>query len=279
MHFTLFLALAVAAITSAAPFTTSSDTSQNEASCKSAHNPVVLLHGAGANKFEDLNLLEAWLRTRGFCTFSLTYGAYDAFPFLGGVKPVNESAADIAAFVKHVGKTTGSAKVDIVGHSEGAFQSLYVTKFGGITDLVDVVVAIAPPTHGTTFDGLTKVAETFGLDAGFRDALRTIRFEAGRDLIVGGAAVQRLNDGSPIVQKGTTVTVITSRYDELVTPQTTAFVYEPAVNNIWVQDYCPFDLVGHVGEAYDMNVWNLVLNSLEKQVGRSFTCLPGLPVK
>ncbi|KIE01858.1 Lipase, class 2, partial [Metarhizium majus ARSEF 297] len=260
MHFTLSaLAMAAAVTAGAIPTTSTSSTSpsaasHNDFSCKSSHNPVVLLHGLGATSYQDLTQLEAWLRTKGLCTFSLTYGAYDGFPL-----------------------ATGSRKVDLVGHSEGAFQALYTTKFGSVNHIVDALVAIAPPTHGTSFAGLYSLAELLGAERGVKDVLGTFGCKACADLVTGGAAVQRLNDGSPIVQPGTVVTVITSKLDELVTPTETSFVHEPGVNNIYVQDYCPFDPVGHIGEAYDMNVWNLVLNSLEKKLGRDISCVLASP--
>ena len=96
---------------------------------------------------------------------------------------------------------------------------------------------------------------------------------ACNDLGPGGAAVERLNDGLPIVQPGNTVTVIASKSDELITPLGTAFINETGVNNIYVQDYCSSDVVGHIGEAYDTNVWNLVLNALMGNMEGNFTCI------
>ncbi|KAK9439376.1 Lipase, class 2 [Metarhizium brunneum] len=281
MRFTLSALAMAAAVTAGAIPTTSptspSASSHNDFSCKSSHNPVVLLHGLGATSYQDLNRLEAWLRTKGLCTFSLTYGAYDGFPLVGGLKPIRESSPQIASFIRNVHRATGSRKVDLVGHSEGAFQALYTTKFGSVKHIVDALVAIAPPTHGTSLAGLYSLAELLGVERGVKDVLGAFGCKACADLVTGGAAVQRLNDGSPIVQPGTVVTVITSKLDELVTPTETSFVHEPGVNNIYVQDYCPADLVGHIGEAYDMNVWNLVLNSLEKKLGRDFSCVLASP--
>ncbi|KAJ3495905.1 hypothetical protein NLG97_g3052 [Lecanicillium saksenae] len=256
----------------------------NDFSCRSSDhpNPVVVLHGLGATYYEDLNFLEGFLQTKGFCTFSLTYGAYDGFPFVGGLKPIDESSHQIAALIKEVHEKTGASKIDIVGHSEGGFQSLYVPKFrDGISELVDNIVAIAPPTHGTTFANLWKLAPLLGKNS--REDIGAILRKVGcapcDEISVEGSSIKKLNDGNPIVQPGNKVTVIASKYDELVTPTTTSFVEEDGVNNIYVQDYCPFDPVGHIGEAYDLNVWNLVLNSLENQVGRKFICLAGSPGK
>ncbi|KAK2600223.1 hypothetical protein QQS21_005019 [Conoideocrella luteorostrata] len=273
--------LALSAVTSALPALqdTRAAAVHNDFSCKSSRNPVVLLHGLGATFYEDINFLHDFLQSKGFCAFSITYGDYDGFPLVGGLKAISESSQEIAAFVQEVHSKTGASKVDIVGHSEGAFQSLYTPKFGGIAQIVDNIVAIAPPTHGTSFAGLIKLAETLGISKGVKEVISKIGCAACADLVSDGAAIRKLNDGTPIVQEGTSVTVITSKYDELVTPTTTSFINEQGVNNIYVQDYCPLDPVGHIGEAYDLNVWNLVLNSLEKQVGRKFICLAGFPGK
>jgi hypothetical protein len=258
-----------------------SATGINDFSCTSDSNPVVLLHGLGATFYEDLNYLQYWLQNQGYCTYSLTYGAYDGFPFLGGLKPIQESAAEIATYIKEVVQKTGKSKVDLVGHSEGAFQSLYVPKFEGVSQYIDKIASIAPPTHATTFAGIYELAYLFGnaSRAAVGDILDTVGCAACDDLGPDGAAVTRLNDGTPIVQEGNKVTIIASKYDELVTPPTTSFVHEDGVTNRWVQDNCPLDPVGHIGEAYDLNVWNLVKNVLDDTPNRKFLCLLGSPGK
>ena len=251
----------------------------NDATCRpgAAHpNPVVLLHGLGATYYEDINVLQGWLAARGYCTFAFTYGAYEGFPQVGGLRDVDGSAREIAASIATVREETGAAQVDLVGHSEGGFLSLYVPKTQDVH--VGKVVAIAPPTHGTTFAGLYRLAYLLG--RGERDsvdaALKTVGCPACSQLGTGGSAVATLDDG-PIAQPGVAYTVITSRYDELVTPTDTAFVREPGVVNQYVQDFCPFDPVGHIGEAYDPNVWNMVANGLESTPTRRFPCGAGSP--
>ena len=254
----------------------------NDFSCRSATNPnpVVLLHGLGATYYEDINLLESYLKDQGFCTFSITYGAYAGFPFVGGLKPIEESSAEIADFIKTVKSKTGAAKVDLVGHSEGAFQTLYVTKFGGVKDIIQRVFAIAPPTHGTTFLSLYNVTDispqlTRPLVTTILD---TVGCDACSDVLPNGGAVERLTNG-PIAQEGVSYTILTSKNDQLVVPQTTSFVYEDGVRNIYVQDFCPLDQVGHIGEAYDQNVMELVRNALKDSLAGPEVCVLGAPGK
>jgi triacylglycerol esterase/lipase EstA (alpha/beta hydrolase family) len=252
----------------------------NDFSCRSKANPVVLLHGLGATYYEDINLLEAYLKTEGFCTFSLTYGEYDAFPLVGGLKPIKESAVEIANFVREVQSKTEAAKVDLVGHSEGAFQTLYVTKFGGVKNITQRVFAIAPPTHGTTFLSLYNVTDISPqLTRPLVDTIaKTVGCAACSNLLPNGDAVAELTDG-PIAQEGVSYTILTSKNDQLVVPTTTSFVYEPGVRNLYVQKYCPQDPVGHIGEAYDPNVMELVRNALKDDLAGPKVCVLGYPGK
>lgn len=251
----------------------------NDSACRPSAehpNPVVFLHGLGANKDEDINYLQADVAGQGYCTYSLTYGTGAYGPYVGGVGDIAKSAPEIATFVKEVLAQTGAAKVDLVGHSEGGFQTLYVTKTQGISNRVDKVVAIAPPTHGTTFAGLYELGMILGADELAGQVLTTFGCVACTQLVTDGSAVRTLTDG-PIAQPGVTYTIIQSRYDELVTPTETSFVREPGVTNTYVQDVCPYDPVGHIGEAYDTNVWNLVKNALDPAHATTFDCSVGSP--
>jgi len=269
--------LVVGVVIAAAPADAAGGT--NDAACQptAAHPyPVVLLHGLGANGSEDINLLQSDIAGKGYCTFSLTYGTGAYGPYVGGVGDIAASAAQIKAFISQVLSETHAAKVDLVGHSEGAFQSLYVTKTQGISAQIDKVVAIAPPTHGTTFGGLQAIGDTLGAQFLYNAVLTTFGCIACDQLITGGSAVNTLTAG-PIAQPGVSYTIITSTYDELVTPTSTSFVNEPGVKNEYVQDTCPYDPVGHIGEAYDTNVWNLVENALDPAHAITFTCSAGSP--
>lgn len=270
--------LAVAVLALLVPATARA--ADNDPGCRSAAhpNPVVVLHGLGATKDEDTNVLRDDLGRRGWCTFSLTYGAHPGFPYVGGLRPVADSAQDIAAFIRQVLAQTGARKVDLLGHSEGGFQTLYVAKTQGLQDRIGKVVAIAPPTHGTTFAGLYRLAFLFpGGRDGVGQALSTFGCPACSDLGTDGAAVAVLEAG-PIAQPAIAYTVVTSRRDELVTPTSTAFIREPGVQNAYVQDTCPLDPVGHLGEAYDTNVWALVRSALDPANAKRFACSAGPPL-
>lgn len=262
-----------------APAAHASSSGVNDPACapSSAHpSPVVFLHGLGANGTEDINQIQSDVAAKGYCTYSLTYGAGAYGPYVGGLNDISASAGQINSFVQQVLAETHASKVDLVGHSEGAFESLYVTKTQGISSQIDKVVAIAPPTHGTSFGGLYTIAMLLGAQNLAGQVMSTGGCVACSELVDNGSAVNTLNNG-PIAQPGVTYTVITSKYDELVTPTTTSFVNEPGVTNEYIQDTCPFDPVGHIGEAYDTNTYNLVENALDPAHAASFTCSAGSP--
>ena len=237
----------------------------NDSSCRpsAAHpDPVLLLHGLGGNGPGNFAFLGPTLAAAGYCVFAPTYGE-EAPPIpVGGLVHIDQSAHEIAADIDQIRASTGAAKVDVVGHSEGGFQSLYVPKVLGYAGKIDRVVALAPPTHGTTFANLVSVADLLGIRPQVDQVLNTFGCAACAELITGGPAVATLTDG-PIAQPGVSYTVIASTGDELVTPHETSFVREPGVTNEVVQDTCPFDPVGHIGLAYDTDVAQLVVNALD----------------
>lgn len=252
----------------------------NDWTCRpsAAHpRPVVLIHGLGGTAEGNWNYHGPRLADAGYCAFSFTYGQpFDGAP-IGGTRPVAESAKTVGAFIDKVRSSTGAKKVDLVGHSEGGFLSLYVPKrVSGVAKKVDTVVSLAPPSHGTTFGGLVTIGQLLGGQA-FVDLLtKGVQCFACSDLVDGGAAVKELTDG-PIAQKGIDYTIIASRYDALVTPTSTSFVKEPGVRNGYVQDTCPLDPVGHIGIALDSTVTQLITNALDPSTAVKVVCGYGPP--
>ncbi|OAA69969.1 alpha/beta hydrolase fold-1 [Akanthomyces lecanii RCEF 1005] len=253
----------------------------NDFSCKSDKNPVIMLHGLFVNRNLDLNFLEKWLRPQGYCTYGLTYGEYREFPIVGGLKPVAESSQEIVDLINEVLEKTGAKKVDLVGHSEGGLQALYVAKVRKMSDKIDKIVGIAPVTHGTDLSNLLDIANLLGIRPLVDDVLDAVGCAFCTGISPGGDAVRELNDG-PIVQPGNKVTIIASKYDTVVTPAGTAsFVDEPGVFNVYTQDVCPLDVAGHVSLAIDRNMFLLTRNALQGENGKKFRCrvFSGVPVK
>ncbi len=238
--------------------------------------PVVLLHGLGGNGPGHFSFLGPHLAGAGYCAFAPTYGQATPLIPVGGTVSITRSAPEIAAFIDRVRATTGAARVDLVGHSEGAFQSLYGPKILGYHAKIGTVVALAPPTHGTTFGGLISFGDVLGLRPLVDLVLATFGCQFCTETVVGGSAVRRLTEG-PIAQPGIAYTIIASRYDTLVTPTETSFVREPGVRNFYVQDVCPADPVGHIGMAFDTGIAQMITNALDPATARPVSCGFGPP--
>ncbi|RMZ89050.1 hypothetical protein DV736_g3727, partial [Chaetothyriales sp. CBS 134916] len=256
----------------------------NDYNCKSAShpNPVVLFHGLIANQWDDLIAIQEYLERYSFCTYTLTYGEYAEFPIVGGLKSIEDSAQVLGNFIFQVQSLTGASKVDIVGHSEGGFMSLYVPKFiDGISEIVDNIVAIAPPTHGTDWGKIIDVLNYLGNDTTEQglEALKTLGCPSCEDMTIGGPAVVALDNG-PIRQGHNNILVIATLTDEIVTPPSTAFIYEDGVTNRYLQDRCPLDLSAHIGMVFDANTWAEVHNWLDPTFPLPPICsISSLPVK
>lgn len=243
-------------------------------------NPVIMLHGLSANREVDLNTLSHHLKDQGYCVFSETYGAYDLVPWIGGLRSMRDSAADIATFIREVKDKTGADKVDIVGHSEGGVMALYVPLVeDGIAEIVDHNIALGPAVHGAEYYGFTDLFYIGGDET--RElaslALKTLGCAACDDMARGGAVYNDFRDADRIVQEGNKASIIVSLHDTLVAPEVST-VEEDGVRNVYVQDTCPDDKVGHAGLAWDRSVWELVINELTEDYGREFTCEEGLEI-
>jgi pimeloyl-ACP methyl ester carboxylesterase len=252
----------------------------NDWSCRpsATHpDPVVMLHGLGANGEANFaGYLGPYVADLGYCVFAPTYGRVSPQLPVGGLVSISDSAAEIEAYLDEVLGATGASRIDLVGHSEGGFQALYGPKALGYADQVDTVVAMAPPTHGTDLSGLLTLGNLLGLSGPLRQAVRDFGCAACDDMLVDGAAVQALNAG-PIAQAGVDYTIIATRTEVVVTPYHSAFVHEPGVDNVAVQDVCPLDPVGHVGLAFESGVAQMVANALDPASAQPVRCNTGLP--
>lgn len=212
-------------------------------------------NGTFANQADNWAGLAPTLANAGFCVYSLTYG--DQYGFVGGTGPVMRSAEQLSRFAETVRARSGSDQVDLVGHSQGGLLAEYYTKFLGGRANVHTVVALSPTTHGTTVDNLASVAETFHLTP----ALASI-CQAAVDQLPGSPVIRALNTGR-ITAPGVAYTVIETRYEYVVTPAPeAAFIDEPGVTNLTVQDRCPADLSDHIGLAYSPTAWQLTIEAL-----------------
>ena len=250
----------------------------NDWSCRptSAHpRPVVLVHGTFGDMSDSWQALSPLLVDNGYCVFAFNYGSANGSGDLGiyGVGDVANSAVQLSGFVDRVLAATGAGQVDIVGHSQGGMMPRYYLKFLGGAAKVGALVGLAPSNHGTTLNGLSTLAAFFpGADA----FLGTV-CSACAEQEAGSSFLPSLNAGGDTVPS-VQYTVIESRYDEVVTPYTSAFLSGPNVTNVLLQDQCPVDYGEHLSMPYDHIADADVLNALDPAHQRTPACSPVLAV-
>ncbi|WP_405579816.1 esterase/lipase family protein [Streptomyces sp. NBC_01190] len=263
------LAIAPAAVAGANSAPTSG---WNDFSCHpSAQHPraVVLVHGTFANGTDNWLDFAPYLVARGYCVFSFDYGMLPGESLIGGLGPIADSARQLSDFTDRVLAATHTAKVDIVGHSQGGMMPRYYLKFLGGAAKVNALVALAPDNHGTTLDGLTAILPYF---PGAADFLRS-NLPGLTDQVAGSAFQQQLNAGGDTVP-GVHYTVISTVYDEVVTPYTTQALSGPDVHNVVLQNLCPADLSEHVAIGLtDHIAFHEAANALDPAHASPTTCL------
>jgi triacylglycerol esterase/lipase EstA (alpha/beta hydrolase family) len=223
--------------------------------------PVVLVHGTLFNQAISWQALSPMLANAGYCVYGFNYGATSlTFGRAFGLAPIAQSAAELSAFINRVLAATGAPKVDIVGHSQGGMMPRYYLKNLDGAPKVNMLVGLAPSNYGTTLDGFTSLyvplaAAIPGL------SFSTFGAPSFDQQFVGSSFLADLDHGGDTVP-GVRYVVIESRYDEVVTPYTNAFLTGSGAQNILLQDQCVTDFTEHIGIIYDPVALQDVMNAL-----------------
>jgi triacylglycerol lipase len=250
-------------------------TGANDPACRPTAErpePVVLVHGLGANMKQNWEFFAPRLARAGHCVWALTYGRKrdnpPPFDQNGGTIGAEESAEQLAAFVDAVLERTGARQVDLVGHSEGSIMPTYYLKFleaarhDDGTPKVDDYVALTPLWDGTDVGGFGTMRETFGYEQTQPVAsLAEMGCRFCTQALKGSPFIRKVNEGGGPAVEGVTYTTVMTRYDELVVPYTSG-VLEGAENHV-LQELCAGDPVEHMGVAFDALALNITLNALD----------------
>lgn len=234
--------------------------------------PVVLVHGTFENAYANWVQLSSDLSASGYCVFALNYGGVEG----AGVKGVGDiptSAAQLSTFIDTVLAETGAAEVDIVGHSQGGMMPRYYLKELGGTEKVRKLVGLSSSNHGTSVNGVLPLVAA--LPGG--EGLTSIPCAACVQQREGSEFLADLNAGGDTLP-GVEYTVISTVYDEVVTPYTNTFLRGEGAKNITVQDVCASDLTDHLGISYDPIALRLVQNALDPSTAAEPTCAVVPPV-
>jgi pimeloyl-ACP methyl ester carboxylesterase len=234
----------------------------NDWSCRptSEHpEPVILLHGFVSTSALTWQTLSPSLANQGYCVFALDYGVIGG---VGGLAPVERSAAQLGQFVRRVLGATGARQVDLVGHSEGATMPFYYLGHEpGAARTVHRYVSLAALNAGTTQSGLSPL-----IAAAF--AVPGLGTELGKwcgpchQLLAGS---RFLNDLKPDGARYPAIdfTNIVTQFDQIATPYPTGLLTGPNVANIVVQQRCSRDYTDHLELPSDPVTARIVLNALD----------------
>ncbi|KAH8692712.1 hypothetical protein BGW36DRAFT_302738 [Talaromyces proteolyticus] len=242
-------------------------------------NPVILIHALSASREVDLNLLHKNMTSEGWCVFSQTYGSPIDPPLVGGLTEMTESAKDVGAFILEVAQKRGG-KVDLVGHSEGGVQTLYVPMTQpDVAYVVDHAIALGPAVHGAHYFGLTDYFQSLPapIPSLLNDAIKPLCAACVDMENNVGDIFLAFKNSSKIVPDKINATIIMSNYDTLVSPNVSR-VDEPNVQNLIVQNFCPDDHLGHADLAWSESVWGIIKSQLQEE-NVHLICDNGLPFR
>lgn len=170
-----------------------------------------------------------------------------------GLGDISATAGALADHVEAVRASTGAAKVDLVGHSQGGIVArAYITYFGGAAK-VDSTITLGSPNQGTALGNLLRV-------------LGPACTTACQQMAIGSAFLAQLNAGDQSV--GDVVyTNLTTVYDALVVPYTSAYMdtSDGNITNVTVQAQCRLRVVTHVGLATDGAVYDGIDDALSHE--------------
>ncbi len=229
----------------------------NDWSCRpSAQHPfpVVLVNGTFESMLKNWATMSPYLKAQGYCVYAFDYGVTNGVPATG---PIASSAKELQVFVDKVLKASKAKKVDLVGHSQGGMMPRYYLRFLGGAKKTHHLIGIAPSNHGTTSPLVLPPPVPTGLVC-----------QACVDQKVGSAFLTKLNAGGDLVT-GPYYTVISTVYDEVVTPYTSQALAGPStqVTNLVIQDYCALDPIEHDQSPNDPVVQQIVGAALARTSG------------
>lgn len=235
--------------------------------------PVVLVHGTAGGGQTNWGTYVPLLTNHGFSVFTLTYGAIPGSVWpasaMGGMRHIEDSAAEFGGFVDRVLDATGADKIDVIGHSQGTIVPNYWAKFLGGAEKIRRYVSLAPLWHGTEAFGAIRGRSAF-------NALGVVRRStAGAfvvtslsfpQMIAGSKFIGKLNEGGSPYVEGIEYFNISTRHDEFVVPYTSGQVPGrdgEQVTNIVVQDGCGDDRSDHLAICGSSRAATIAMNCLD----------------
>lgn len=244
----------------------------NDWSCvpKTGDEPVILIPGTGEGAYATWSYYGPKLKAAGKCVYTFEYNPVtvhgdnkEKLQWLQFAGDIRQSAAALKAFTQRVLTATGSSKVDLVGHSQGGgpLPIYYLNKLGGAA-YVDQLIGLVPSHRGTQPLAIDKIADVLQLRYPLEVVSGFFNADAWMQQLAGSELMKELYGNGPITRPGVKYTVLSTKYDDVVMPNTNSFIHEPGVKNIEMQDICSKDYTDHFGFAYDPIAYQLAENEL-----------------
>lgn len=233
-------------------------------------NPVVLIHGLGANGLNQWSGMTPSLVDEGYCVFAPTWGALPDHPGIGSRAPFREAQEEMAAYVDRVREATGADQVDLVGISAGVPVAAHLAKVDRPGQVGRAVLL-----SGNLYGDADRLPGTDAATAASAEnAFLSSPFGAG---LPDQEFTDEIWTGGTPFHQGTEYTILAGIHDQ-ASPPSAAFVDVPGATQIVVQDGCPQDMTDHVSFAVDPRTIDFTLNTLDPENAVTPRCLPTMPV-
>ncbi len=219
--------------------------------------PLILVNGTFENSYTNWSYIAPQLAADGYCVFGLNYGGAHGSP-IQQTGNMRASGLQLAAFVDKVRAETGSAKVDLVGHSQGGLLPLYYINVLDGADKVDTFVGVEPATNGVALYGIAPV---IAANPVLRSAFGLL-LAASTDFSVGSDFI-RETAANGLTRPQVRYTTIISRNSLLITVAEAQLPPAPNVKNIVLQDICAQDYADHVTIVYDDITLDVIRQALD----------------
>ncbi|MGV9818107.1 esterase/lipase family protein [Nocardia xishanensis] len=194
----------------------------------SATDPVLVVGGFDAN-VGKLETLREWLTTRGYTAYAMVLPGEPS-----ATAALDDSARAVANKVAAIRRETGSARVDLVGHSMGGLAQRHYVKFLGGRASVGSYIDVGTPENGETL------------------ALLCAPFYPGcRDLSPGSPFLTALNAAPALPPDLPAYHLFSEDAGAEREPL-------PGATNASVQSFCPGRRVSHADEPIDAAVQQLI---------------------
>ena len=171
-----------------------------------------------------------------------------------GTANISASSRDLATFVADVRAKTGAAKVDLVGHSQGALVARHYIKSRGGAGLVDDYIGVAGPQHGAAAADIANVLTG------------CVGIVSCEQMTAGSSFLANLNSGDE-TPAGPDWHTLYTELDELVRPPSSARL--DGATNTRLQDLCPLRVVGHLGLILDGAAYSIIDSILDGRTPRA----------